>query len=63
VLMLAGFQVPEIVGVFVELAGNAGGVEFRHNGPMGEKVGVIYVTISIFMVVGVAHCPVAGVNV
>jgi hypothetical protein len=41
VLIVVGFQVPEIVGLFVELAGNKGGDEFRHNGPICEKIGTI----------------------
>jgi hypothetical protein len=39
VFIVAGFQVPVIL--FVEVNGNAGGVEFRHNGPIPVKVGVI----------------------
>ncbi len=61
--MVVGFQVPVTVGELVELVGNAGGVEFRHNGPIGLKVGVICETISILIVVVVTHCPAAGVNV
>jgi len=39
--MVAGFQVPGMVGVFVELTGNVGGVEFRQRGPIWVKVGFV----------------------
>jgi hypothetical protein len=38
VLIVAGFQLPVIL--LLDEAGNDGAVEFRHNGPMGEKFGV-----------------------
>ena len=40
-LIVAGSQVPVIVGVFVELNGNAGGVLFGQSGPIAANVGVI----------------------
>ena len=39
VLIIAGFHVP--VMPLVEVNGNAGGIEFRQNGPIALKVGVI----------------------
>lgn len=63
VLMVEGFQVPVIVGVLVELVGNAGAVELRHRGPIGVKVGTICDPTMILIVVEVAHCPGAGLKV
>jgi hypothetical protein len=63
VLMAAGFQVPVTAGLLVELAGNAGGVEFWQRGPMGVKVGVISVVMTISMVTALAHWPASGVKV
>jgi len=60
--MVAGFQVPAMGGLLVELVGNAGGVEFRHNGPICLNAGLICVTTWIFMVAEAAHWPVFGVN-
>ncbi len=47
--MVAGNQVPVMEGLLVELLGSAGGVEFRHSWPIWVKVGVIWVTIEIFI--------------
>ena len=44
-----------IVGVLVELVGNAGAVEFWHNGPIVANVGVIELVITIFIVAVLAH--------
>jgi len=39
VLMVAGFQVPVMVGELVEAEGKTGGDELRHKGPIGVKTG------------------------
>ena len=62
-LIKAGFQVPVIAGKLLELNGNVGGVEPKHNGPMAAKVGVIEFVISISIVATEAHCPASGVKV
>ena len=49
VLMVAGFQVPVIGGLLVELVGRTGGVELRHNGPMAVKVVVVCGVIVILI--------------
>ena len=61
--MAAGFQVPVTAGLLVELAGSKGGVEFWQRGPMGVKVGVISVAMTMFMVTVLAHWPASGVKV
>jgi hypothetical protein len=61
VLIVAGLHVPFIAGVFDELVGNAGAVEFWHNGPICINVGLIDGIITISIVVTTAHCPVPGV--
>lgn len=62
VLIVAGFHVPVIA--LVELITNAGGAEFKHKGPIGEKTGFMFgAVISISMVVLAAHCPASGVKV
>lgn len=38
VLIVVGLQLPVIL--LLDEAGNVGAVEFRHNGPIGEKLGV-----------------------
>ncbi len=63
VLMVAGLQVPVIAGLLLELAGNVGGVEFRHNGPILVKEGVISEFTVIFMVVLLPHWPGFGLKV
>jgi hypothetical protein len=63
VLIVAGFQVPVIAGIFVELAGNDGGAEFRQSGPICKKVGVKDEVTVMFIVMATAHCPEFGVNV
>jgi hypothetical protein len=55
VLIVAGLQVPEIAGILVELAGNEGGAEFRHSGPICAKVGVKAEVTTISIVVVFAH--------
>jgi hypothetical protein len=44
-----------MAGVFVELAGSAGAVEFWHSGPICVNVGVIEVVITTSIVAGAAH--------
>jgi len=63
VLTVAGFQVPVITGVLVELNGSAGAVLFWHNGPIWAKVGTISEATVIAMVAVVPHCPASGVKV
>jgi hypothetical protein len=63
VLIVAGLHVPFIAGVFVELVGNAGPVEFWHNGPICINVGIIEGVTTISIVVTTAHCPAPGVKV
>ena len=55
VLMEAGLQVPVIAGIFEELAGNDGAMEFWQRGPICVNVGVILVVTRILMVAVVAH--------
>jgi hypothetical protein len=55
VLIVAGLHVPVIAGIFVELDGSAGAIEFWHSGPIAVNVGVILVAITIFIVAVVAH--------
>ncbi len=62
-LIVAGFQVPVITGLLVELEGNTGGVEFRHSGPIWVKVVVICGLIVIFIFTLEAHWPAFGVKV
>lgn len=62
VLIVAGFHVP--VMALVEIFANEGGAEFKHKGPIAEKIGFIFAAvISISSVVLAAHCPASGVNV
>lgn len=61
VLMVAGVHVP--VMPFVEVAGNAGAVEFWHSGPMPANVAVRRALTTTAMVTGVPHSSAAGVNV
>ena len=61
VLIVAGFQVPLIP--LAEADGNDGAVPFWQSGPIGVKVGVIWLVITISMVAMAAHCPAAGVKV
>ena len=63
VLMAAGFQVPVIAGLLVELADKTGGVEFWQSGPIWVNVGVISGMMTISMVTVLAHCPELGVKV
>ena len=58
---MAGVHVPLIP--LSDVVGNAGGVEFWHNGPITLKVGPICEVTTTVIVAGVPHCPVAGVNV
>jgi hypothetical protein len=55
VLIVAGLHVPFIAGVFVELFGSAGAVEFWHNGPICVNVGIMEGVTTIFIVAVVAH--------
>jgi hypothetical protein len=63
VLMAGGLHEPVTTGLLVELVGSTGGVEFWQSGPMGLKVGVISLVMTISMVTALAHCPAAGVKV
>jgi hypothetical protein len=53
--MVAGFQVPVIGGVLVELAGRAGAVDPWHSGPIWVNVGVMELVTTILIVAVVAH--------
>jgi hypothetical protein len=55
VLIVAGFHVPVIAGIFVELSGRTGGAEFRQSGPIWVNVGVMDVAITISIVAVEAH--------
>jgi hypothetical protein len=55
VLMVAGFHIPVIAGLLVELTGRDGGVEFWQRGPIWVKVGVISVVTTMSMVTVLAH--------
>jgi hypothetical protein len=59
--MAAGTQVP--VMPLLDIAGNAGATEFKHNGPIFVNTGVICASIVTFNVAEVAHWPAAGVKV
>ena len=61
VLIVAGLHVPVIP--LLDNAGNAGALEFWHNGPIAENVGVTCGSMIMVNVAVVAHCPAAGVNV
>jgi hypothetical protein len=63
VFIVAGLHVPMIAGIFVELAGKDGGMEFWHNGPICVNTGVILVDTTISIVVVAAHWPASGVKV
>jgi hypothetical protein len=52
-----------MAGVFVEIVGRPGAVEFRQSGPIAAKVGVTFWLTVIVNVVDVAHCPVVGIKV
>ena len=54
-VLTVGDHVPEIEGVFVELVGNTGAVEFKHTSETGLKVGVIKGLTVIVNVVVIAH--------
>ena len=60
VLIKAGLHVPEMP--LFEVRGNAGGVEFWHNGPICVNVGVMLFDITIAIVAVAAHWPAAGVK-
>ena len=55
VLIVAGFHVPVIAGVFVELAGKAGAALFWHSGAIAVKIGVMLLVIFTFIVMVAAH--------
>ena len=59
--MVAGFHVP--VMLFVDVAGNAGAVEFWLKGPIAENAGVTGAVITISIVTVPAPCPAVGVKV
>jgi hypothetical protein len=61
VVIVTGFQVP-VIPLF-EVAGKAGGVEFRQSGPICVKVGMILDVTTILIVAAAAHWPADGVNV
>ena len=61
VLIAAGVQVPVIP--LLDINGNTGATEFKHNGPMAVNTGVICTSMVIFNVVDVAHWPAVGVKV
>jgi hypothetical protein len=52
-----------MAGVFVELIGNTGAVEFRQSAPIAANVGDTFWLTVIVNVVDVAHCPVVGIKV
>ena len=60
-MIVAGLQVPLIP--LRDVVGNAGGVEFWHNGPIRLKVGPICEVTTTVIVAEVPHCPVPGVKV
>ena len=60
-MIVAGFHVPTTL--LLDIAGNAGGVEFKASGPIWVKVGVTELVTWIAIVVDDPHCPVAGVKV
>ena len=62
-LILAGVQVPVMVGELVDLVGNEGASELTFNGPIGLKVGVICGVVVITRVVVEEFCPESGVKV
>jgi hypothetical protein len=53
VLIVAGVQIP--VMPLLDVNGNTGATEFKHNGPMAVKTGVICASIIIFNIAVVAH--------
>ena len=55
VLTVAGFHVPVIAGVFVELVGNTGAVPFWQILATGAKVGVISLSTVTLSVAVAAH--------
>jgi len=61
VLIVAGLHVP-VMPLF-DVFGSDGAALFWQSGPICANVGVICVEITISIVVMVAHCPAAGVNV
>ena len=62
-VLTTGDHVPVIAGVFVELVGKTGAVEFKQTSDIAEKVGVISGFTVIDNVAVIAHCPAVGVNV
>ena len=60
-MIVAGLQVPLIP--LSDVVGNAGGVEFWHNGPITLKVGPVCDVTTTVMVAEVPHCPAPGVKV
>lgn len=62
-VLTVAFQTPTIAGRLVELKGRTGDTPPWHTLGIAAKVGTICVVIFTVMVVVVAHCPAAGVNV
>jgi hypothetical protein len=60
VFIVAGLHVPVIL--LVEVVGNAGAGASWHNGPICVNAGTACAMVTV-IVVGVPHCPEAGVNV
>ena len=60
-VLIVGLQLPVIP--LVDTVGNSGGMEFRHNGPIGKNVGVIWFVTEIINDAVVPHWPAFGVNV
>jgi hypothetical protein len=58
---VAGLQVPVIP--FVEVVGKIGAVAPLHSAGIAAKVGIVAGLTVMDNVVGLAHCPVFGVNV
>ena len=52
-VLMVGLQLPVIL--LLDLFGNPGGTEFRHNGPTGSNVGVIWSVTAIVIETGVPH--------
>lgn len=61
VLIVAGFHVP-LTPLF-DVVGNAGAVLLRQSGSISVKTGITEPVICTDIVIGVPHCPAAGVKV
>ena len=60
-MITAGDQVPAIP--LLDVAGNAGAVEFRQISPITSKVGVVAGVTLMFIVTGTAQMAASGVKV